>query len=647
MQNQRLFRIFLLWLLVIPGFASGQWTISPVDTLTTHAPGDTFAVDLRLTGSGPAIDALGFDFQFPDSLVQPDSVILAGSLLDSWMFKNVNRLNPNTFRIAGFTLSGAIQPSMNGVLARFRFIVQTQQRRTGIFRLLNFADDLSAAVTRPDTFSVFANASPQIQSQPITQACEDAPYTYSVNAVDPDQDSLTFRLSHAPFWLSIDPVTGQIAGRPTNSQVGDTLVAVEVSDPFGGKAQQEYTLTVINVNDPPFILSKPVFSATQHTLYQYQVVANDPDAGDVLRYSLQIHPHWLQINSASGLISGIPGARDVGDTTVTAQVADLAGAVTKQEFTLTIIDVNDPPRFLSRPDTTAVEDSLYSYQVQVEEFDSADTLSFRFELAPVWLRIDAKTGLVQGIPTNENVGDTLVSIQVSDRRAGEARQQFRLHVLNVNDPPFAPAALLQPAWQETTSVAQAQFVWRAAHDPDRGDVLTYSLEVFEDELLTRRKLRQEAIPDSFLAFAGIPNSANLFENNQLYFWRVQTVDLAGATSAFTSVSRFKLVGGRITEVDGQNTLPGEFRLLPLFPNPFNPAVTIPFQLPRSSQVQLQVFNLQGQLLRTIINETRPAGTYQLVWDGLDDRGQMASSGIYWIRFGAEAYHAVQKVTLIR
>lgn len=647
MQNQRMFRILFFMLLVIPGFAAGQWTISPADTLTTHAPGDTFTVDLRLTGSGPTIDALGFDFLFPDSLVQPDTVILAGSLLDSWMFKNVNRLNPNTFRVAGFTISGAIQPSMNGVLARFRFIVQTQHRRTGIFRLLNFADDLSAALTHPDTFFVFTNANPQIQSPPIAQAWEDTPYTYPVTAVDPDHDSLTFRLLHAPFWLSIDPATGQIDGLPTNSQVGDTLVAIEVSDPFGGKAQQEYTLTVINVNDPPVILSKPVFSATQHVPYQYQVAANDPDAGDVLRFALEIQPHWLEINSTSGLISGIPGARDVGDTTVTVQVTDLARTLAQQEFTLTIIDVNDPPRFLSRPDTTAVEDSLYSYQIRVEEFDVADTLSFRFELAPVWLRINAKTGLVQGIPTNENVGDTLVSIHVSDRHAGDARQQFRLHVLNVNDPPFAPAALLQPAWQETTAVAQAKFIWRAAHDPDFGDVLTYSLEIFEDELLTRRKLRQEAIPDSFLAFAGIPNYTTLFANNQLYFWRVQTVDLAGVSSAFTPVSRFKLVGGRITEVDDQNALPIAFRLLPLFPNPFNPAVTIPFQLPRSSQVQIQIFNLQGQLLRTLINETRAAGTYQLVWDGLDDHGQMASSGIYWVRFGAQTYQAVQKVTLIR
>lgn len=648
MRKQLLFyKIGVFFLLAIPGLLQSQWNLSPVDTLITHAPGDTFSVDIHLSGSGPVIDAMGFDLHFPDSLIQPDSALLSETLLDPWMFKNVNLLEDDTYRVAGFTISDAIQPFMNGVLVRFRFVVQTQKRRTGIFTLDNFADDLVDATTVPDTFFIFTNSNPRILSAPETQAWEDSLYKYQVNAIDPDQDSLKYHLIQAPVWLEIDSTTGLIQGTPTNAQVGDTVVVLKVSDPFGGQAEQQYNLTVINVNDPPVITSKPVLTATQHTPYFYQVVASDPDPADVLQFALEVQPHWLTIDPDSGMVSGTPGAMDVGDTTVVIRVSDLAGATVRQQFMLSIIDVNDPPLIQSVPDTIAKEDSLYTYQIEAIDVDAADTLTFRFEIAPTWLQIDSISGLVQGTPTNENVGDTLVSIQVLDQHAGESRQQFPLHVLNVNDPPIAPVALLKPAWEETTAVAQTRFIWRQGADPDVGDVLLYSLEIYEDELLNLLKFQKTAIPDTFFAFASIPNHATLFENNQVYYWRVQTIDQAGAASEFTTPARFKFVGGGITDISAQNNIPLEFCLLPLYPNPFNPSVVIPFEIPRQSWVHIQIFNLQGQLLRTLLHEERPAGVYQLAWDGLNENRQMVSSGIYLVRFRAGNYHAIQKVTLIR
>ena len=84
-----------------------------------------------------------------------------------------------------------------------------------------------------------------------------------------------------------------------------------------------------------------------------------------------------------------------------------------------------------------------------------------------------------------------------------------------------------------------------------------------------------------------------------------------------------------------------------YPNPFNHATHIGFTLKQSSSVSLQVFNTHGQLVTTLVEGTRPAGTYQTVWDGRDDQGQAVSSGAYIVRLDAVGQQATRKMLLIQ
>ena len=84
-----------------------------------------------------------------------------------------------------------------------------------------------------------------------------------------------------------------------------------------------------------------------------------------------------------------------------------------------------------------------------------------------------------------------------------------------------------------------------------------------------------------------------------------------------------------TEVhNDHHRLPTEFRLHQNVPNPFNPETTIRFQLPSPAQVILAIFNLHGQKIGTLLEEKKEAGYYGAVWDGRDDRGVLAASGVY-------------------
>lgn len=181
-----------------------------------------------------------------------------------------------------------------------------------------------------------ANNPPTIVSTPITTATEDTPYSYDVDATDPDGDTLTYSLAVAPAGMNIDPATGEITWTPTNAQVGDNLVTVVVEDSAAASDSQSFTVAVANVNDAPQITSTPVTSATVDTLYTYDVDASDPDAGDslTLTFSLIAAPAGMTIDADTGLIQWTPTV--AGDYDATVQVADSSGATGTQAFTITV-----------------------------------------------------------------------------------------------------------------------------------------------------------------------------------------------------------------------------------------------------------------------------------------------------------------------
>lgn len=105
-----------------------------------------------------------------------------------------------------------------------------------------------------------------------------------------------------------------------------------------------------------------------------------------------------------------------------------------------------------------------------------------------------------------------------------------------------------------------------------------------------------------------------------------------------------LVGGVL---DIQTT-PTEFALLQNFPNPFNPETTIGYELAESADVTLQIYNVVGQVVRTLIaSESQSIGRYQVRWDGMDDRGMPVSSGIYFYQISAGKFQDVRKLMLLK
>jgi hypothetical protein len=147
------------------------------------------------------------------------------------------------------------------------------------------------------------------------------------------------------------------------------------------------------------------------------------------------------------------------------------------------------------------------------------------------------------------------------------------------------------------------------------------------------------------------NPASPFPANTLVYsgsmdWSEATFDI----SNYTGTAQFRFLFGSDGSVTGEGWYLDDlhvnsefvsngdnevqtvhFELYDNYPNPFNPTTTIRFDLPESAPVSLVIFNVKGQVVRTLLNTELSKGTHSIIWNGLDDSGRSVSSGVYFYK----------------
>ncbi|MEW8622631.1 MAG: putative Ig domain-containing protein, partial [Candidatus Thiodiazotropha endolucinida] len=226
------------------------------------------------------------------------------------------------------------------------------------------------------------NKPPVFISSPVLTAEVGVVYHYNVEAIDRQGDPVRYSLKSFPAGMSIDSESGLITWTP--AQTGEYKVTVRAVDDAGLYDQQTYMLNVSEastINQAPQIVSTPVTSGTENQAYQYDVDATDPDAGDVITYALVTAPTGMVIDSATGLITWVPGQIDIGGHAVTVIAADPAGLTDSQSFTLQVLDHNRPPS-ASDIAVTTEEDVVLSIALQGQDIDG-DSITYSIVTQPL------------------------------------------------------------------------------------------------------------------------------------------------------------------------------------------------------------------------------------------------------------------------
>jgi len=234
------------------------------------------------------------------------------------------------------------------------------------------------------------------------------------------------------------------------------------------------------------------------------------------------------------------------------------------------------------------------------------------------------------IPLKEGIHSWFVN--AVDKAGNTAKSAVRTFFCDWDLP--TTFSLIYPSEKITLKADSVFFKWNSSKDFGSG-LLKYQLWV--DGLLNWDNIKPPdttATPKQFLTRGE-------------HSWFIVALDRAGNKRQSNSEIKFNVTFPTGVDLHAGAQIPTDFMIYQNYPNPFNSTTTICYDIPRSSNVKLQIFNLDGQLVSVLINKAHNAGKFEMQWNGTDEKGLQVPSGIYICSMIADQYHKVIKLSLIK
>jgi len=465
------------------GFVSG--TDPDNDTLTYTAAG---------LPPGASMDAHGvftgsFDYNaagvYPVTLTISDGTAQT-SVSFIWTVQNVNRppalVTPPLFNAEGDVVTlmlGATDPdgdtltySYNGLpmdmsldTATGRISGTFSYASSGVYTVNIGVSDGQASLLRTFVWTVTeTNQPPNVTAIPDRVNTEQDIINVQVIATDADGDAMSYSATNLPTGLTINPVTGAIAGTLPFNSSGIYLVSITVTDSRGGRTTVSFTWTVRKLNRAPTVTAPDRNNAENDTV-SYPTTASDPD-GDTLSYSAAGLPVGITIDPATGVIGGTLGYTTAGTyhPTITVSDGSLSASAT---FTWVVTDTNAPPVMTNPGNLVNAEGETIARQIVATDVDPNTTLTFSAVGLPPGLAISA-SGLVTGTLPYTAAGVYNVTVTVSDGTTSRTAT-FQWTINNVNRAPD----VINPGPQASNEGAVVGLPLTAT-DPDNDTPLAFS-----------------------------------------------------------------------------------------------------------------------------------------------------------------------------
>ena len=190
------------------------------------------------------------------------------------------------------------------------------------------------------------------------------------------------------------------------------------------------------------------------------------------------------------------------------------------------------------------------------------------------------------------------------------------------------------------------------YDPALVKLMTPRLSVFQDQVMVTHSDKEPGTIKVIFAelYGGsVEGTGNTFitipvefkgEHYDVGHIGLENIQLAGLDGGLVNVV------ARSTSID-LKLIPGQFALHQNYPNPFNPKTDIRFDLPEAAQVEIAIFNLMGNKVCTLLSDNVTAGYHSLIWDGTNDFGILAATGMYFYTINAGDFRATKKMLFLK
>ncbi|MFT4531067.1 MAG: hypothetical protein ACI81F_001884 [Thalassolituus oleivorans] len=471
--------------------ASGQITWTPLEGVTTsgavtlivsdgpNSPTRDFIIGVTQVNDPPIITSSApteinelFFYSYPIVIADPDDA--------------------NNGTDLSFTISGEPVGMLISATGIVTWTPPEGERSSGLVTVTVEDGGENSAAIDTQSFTIVVNeynTPPEITSAASTTATEDIEYRYQLVVEDIDdqnyQADLTFSLENAPTGMTL-PTGGLVEWTPLEGVTTSGEFSVVVAD--GGEDSappdsESYTIAVTQVNDAPVIDSSPLLAVLEGFLYEYQVMVTDPDDatnGTDLNFQLIAAPAGMAINE-TGLVTWTPPEGEISSDEIIIRVSDGGedGAVPdEQNFIILVGDYNTAPLISSAAITNATEDTLYTYQVLIDDIDDqANGIDLTFTLSgmPEGMTM-TNMGLITWTPTNGVLNSGALGLSVADDGEDDAQpalQDFTISVTAVNDAPIISSAA--PVDADAGFLYSYQSVVDDPDDSNNGTNLSYNL----------------------------------------------------------------------------------------------------------------------------------------------------------------------------
>jgi hypothetical protein len=322
------------------------------------------------------------------------------------------------------------------------------------------------------------NSIPKIITENNLTVFEDQYYEINYEFTDIDIANVG-QLCHWEFetnanWLNFNIETGILSGTPGNDDVGQYWVYIVVNDTMD-VVFTNFTLTVIDINDDPIIVTNNLVVTYEDELYEVDYNATDIDSQIEKQYwFLETNATlWLNFSSTTGILNGTPDNSEVGEYWINISVNDIEGGFDFTNFTLSVLNVNDRPVITNLDLLTVETDKLYEMDYNATDIDSQSSKqAWSLSTNATWLSIDPNTGVLNGTPARLEAGWYVVNVTVSDGDGGFDWHEFIITVYKGNLPPLITTEDI-----ETARVNMSYEVdYSATDDRTHPNLLSWTLE---------------------------------------------------------------------------------------------------------------------------------------------------------------------------
>ena len=437
-------------------------------------------------------------------------------------------------------------------------------------------------------------------------------------------------LSVLPAGLSFDVATRTLSGTPSAATDDAVVVIYTVVDEAAAVDLLTFSITVNPALSSSFGFAAEVDDQTYTagTAIDDLVLPAASGGTGALTYSiLSVLPAGLSFDASTRTISGTPSAATDGAVEVTYLVTAEGGAAAVLTFSITVnAGISSSFGFA---DNAAIADQTYTAGAAIAPLvlpaasGGTGALTYRLVGLPAGLSFDASTRMLSGTPSAATDGAVEVTYLVADEGGSLDLLTFSIKV--------NPGLVFG-------NFGFGKVVPTASHD-----------EAKIREFVVGQRVESLALPAASGGTAPLTYSLSPALPAGLTF-DVATRTIAGTPRAASET----VYTYTVTDANGASaslalqTLPAAFSLADNFPNPFNPATTIKYALPQAADVELTVYNVVGQVVRTLVAEHQSAGRYVVEWDATNDSGHSLSAGMYFYRLQAgEEFHEVKKMLLLK